>query len=190
GLMFFRDASITAQEFFQTTKPDYRRYQYGGTAGGPIVKNKTHYFAAYEGPNENQFFTVNARALWPQYEGTVKSAQERWTYNVKVNHQLSATQSLFARFGAEDEYRPIITAGGRVAPSNSFDFAVPRRSLVVGHSSVVSDRLLNDFRFQYAYAKYEVSPPYSHGDWDPGDFTARLPYCTAVYNYPSIQVAG
>ena len=33
GLLFLRDASITAKEFFQTTKPDYRRYQYGGTIG-------------------------------------------------------------------------------------------------------------------------------------------------------------
>src|SRR2546423_818532 len=77
GLVFFRDASITAKEYFQTTKPDYRRYQYGGTVGGPITKDRTHYFFAYEGTNENQFFTVNARGLWPQYEGTFKSAQER-----------------------------------------------------------------------------------------------------------------
>src|SRR5215204_4575801 len=77
GLLFFRDASITAKEFFQATKPDYRRYQYGGTIGGPILQNRTHYFFAYEGTNENQFFTVNARGLWPQYEGTFKSAQER-----------------------------------------------------------------------------------------------------------------
>jgi carboxypeptidase family protein len=190
GLLFFRDASITAKEFFQTTKPDYRRYQYGGTVGGPIAKDKTHYFFAYEGTDENQFFTVNARGLWPQYEGTFKSAQNRWTYNVKVNHQLTSAQSLFVRYGAEDEYRPIITAGGRTTPSASFDFAVPRRSAVVGHTSVLNDRMLNDVRFQYAYAKYEVAPPYSHGNWDPGDFTARLPYCTAVYNYPSIQVGG
>jgi outer membrane receptor protein involved in Fe transport len=190
GLLFFRDASITAKEFFQTTKPDYRRYQYGGTIGGPIVQNKTHYFFAYEGTNENQFFTVNARGLWPQYEGTFKSAQERWTYNVKLNHQLTSTQSLFFRYGAEDEYRPIITAGGRTTPSASFDFAVPRKSAVVGHSAVLSDRVLNDFRFQYAYAKYEVSPPYSHGDWEPADFAARLPLCTPVLNYPSIQVGG
>ena len=190
GLLFFRDASITAKEFFQATKPDYRRYQYGGTVGGPILKNKTHYFFAYEGTQEKQFFTVNARGLWPQYEGTYPSDQNRWTYNVKVNHQLSPTQSLFFRYGAEDEYRPIITAGGRTAPTASFDFAVPRSSAVVGHSSVLSDRALNDFRFQYAYAKYEVSPPYSHGDWEPADFAARLPLCTPVYSYPSIVVGG
>src|SRR3954471_23840487 len=140
GLLFFRDSSITAKEYFQTTKPDYRRYQYGGTVGGPVIKNKTHYFFAYEGTNETQFFTVNTRGLWPQYEGTFPSDQNRWTYNVKVNHQLSSSQSLFFRYGAEDEYRPIITTGGRTHPTNSFDFAVPRNSAVVGYSSVLSDR--------------------------------------------------
>ena len=48
---------------------------------------------------------------------------------------------------------------------------------------IIFDRTLNDVRFQYAFAKYEVSPPYSHGDWQPGDFTARLPFCTPVFSY-------
>ncbi len=190
GLLFFRDASITAKEFFQATKPDYRRYQYGGTVGGPIVQDKTHFFFAYEGTNENQFYTVNARGLWPQFEGTFKSAQKRWTYNVKIDHQLSSNQSLFFRYGAEDEYRPIVTTGGRTTPSASFDFAVPRNSAVVGHTWVLTSKAINDLRFQYAFAKYEVSPPYSHGDWEPGDFKSRLSYCTPVYNYPSIALGG
>ena len=190
GLLFLRDASITAKEFFQTTKPDYRRYQYGGTIGGPIVKDKTHFFFAYEGTKEKQFLTVNAKGLWPQYEGTFLSDQTRWTYNAKLNHQISQAQSLFFRYGAEDEYRPIITAGGTTAVTNSFDFAVPRKSAVLGHTWVISSRSLNDARFQYAYAKYEVSPPYSHGDWEPADFTARLPLCTPIFQYPSINVGG
>jgi outer membrane receptor protein involved in Fe transport len=190
GLLFFRDASVTAKEAFQTEKPDYRRYQYGGTVGGPIVKDKTHYFFAYEGTQEKQFLTVNAKGLWPQYEGTFLSDQTRWTYNAKIDHQLAQGQRVFFRYGAEDEYRPIITAGGTTAVSNSFDFAVPRTSAVVGHTWVLSSRALNDARFQYAFAKYEVSPPYSHGDWEPADFAPRLPYCTPVFNYPSINVGG
>jgi Carboxypeptidase regulatory-like domain/TonB dependent receptor-like, beta-barrel len=194
GLLFFRDAAITAIEYFQdkanAPKPDYRRFQYGATFGGPIVKSRTHFFGAYEGTQENQFLTASAGGVWPQYEGTFESNQDRWTYNVKIDHQLSQNQSIFFRWGAEDEYRPIITTAGRVTPSNSFDFAVPRKSAVLSHTWVMSNRSLNDFRFQYAYAKYEVSPPYSHGDWPPGDFAARLPYCTAVYSYPSIAVGG
>ena len=196
ALLFVRDASVTAKEFFQTEKPDYRRYQYGGTFGGPVVKDKTHYFFAYEGTQEKQFLTVNAKGLWPQDEGTFLSDQTRWTYNLKVDHQLAQGQSLFFRYGAENEYRPIITAGsaatngGTTATSASFDFAVPRKSAVVGHTWVISPRALNDARFQYAFAKYEVSPPYSHGDWEPADFTARLPFCTPVFAYPSITIGG
>lgn len=200
GLMFFRDKGITAKEYFQAKKPDYRRYQYGGTIGGPIVQNKTHFFFAVEGTKETQFFTVSAGGLWPtlqlgdkviQGEGTYPSKQNRWTYTGKVDHQLSQSQSLFVRIAQENEYRPIITSGGRTHPTASFDFAVPRQSAVVGHTWIINDKMLNDARFQYAYSKYEVSAPYSHGSLNPGDFgTNRTGLCTVQYSYPSILVGG
>jgi hypothetical protein len=182
---------MTAREYFQTTKPDYYRYQYGGTAGGPIVRNKTHYFFAFEGTNEVPYLTVNARGLWPQYEGTFASKQYRWTYTAKVDHQLTNTQSLFLRFAKEYEYRPINSAGGRTTPSAALDFSVPRDSYVVGHTWIMNPRMINDARFQYAYSKYEVSPPYSQGSWEPGDFGPdRLGLCQPVFSYPSIQLGG
>jgi len=188
---FFRDKSLTAKTYFETVRPPFRRYQYGGTLGGPIIKNKTHYFLAVERTDENQFFTVNAGGRWPQYEGTFKSDQYRWTYTAKVDHQLNEAQSVFFRASQEVEYRPIITTAARVHPTNSFDFAVPRDSYVLGHTWVASPRVINDVRVQYAYAKYEVAPPYSHGSWEPGDFGKdRLDLCTAVFNYPSIGVGG
>src|SRR3954468_15902208 len=202
GLAFFRDSRITAEEYPQkqlditqnvpagTNKPLYHRYQYGGTVGGPIVQNKTHFFVAYEGTKEQQNFTINTNGIWPQYEGVFPSKQTRWTYNTKIDHQLSASQSVFFRWGAEDEYRPIITTGGRTTPSASFDFGVPRQSAVLSHTWVMSSRVLNDFRFQYAYSKYQVAPPYSHGDWEPGDFTERVTLCTPVFSYPSVITGG
>jgi len=202
GLLFFRNAALTAEEYPQkildkqqnvaegTNEPDYHRYQYGGTIGGPIILNRTHFFVAYEGTKEQQNFTINTNGIWPQYEGVFPSKQTRWTYNAKVDHQLSSSQSLFFRWGAEDEYRPIITTGGRTTPSASFDFGVPRQSAVLSHTWVVNPSTLNDMRFQYAYAKYQVAPPYSHGDWAPGDFEARLTYCTPVYSYPAVIVGG
>jgi hypothetical protein len=191
GLLFFRDKSLTARTVFEAERPPFRRYQYGGTLGGPIIRDRTHFFFAYEGTNENQFMTVNSNGIWPEYEGTFKSEQKRWTYTAKADHQLAAGQSVFVRWAQEDEYRPIITAGGRTSTSASFDFAVPRHSTVVGHTWVMNDRALNDFRFQNAFSKYEVSPPFSHGSWDPGYFGEdRLQYCSPVFSYPSIQIGG
>lgn len=191
GLLFFRDKSLTAKTVFETARPPFRRYQYGGTVGGPIIKDKTHFFFAYEGTQENQFFTVNARGLWPEYEGTYKSQQDRWTYLLRLDHQLKSSQQVFARVAAENEWREVVTSGGRVHPTNSFDFGVPRSSVVVGHTWVVGERVVNDFRFQRAYSKYIVAPPYSHSEWDPADFGQdRLSYCTPIYGYPSLALGG
>jgi carboxypeptidase family protein len=191
GLMFVRDDSLTARTVFETTRPDFKRYQYGGTVGGPIVKDKTHYFFAYEGTKEDQFLTVNTAGIWPQHDGTYQSKQERWTYTAKFDHQINARQSLFVRIAQENEYRPVITTGGRTTPSASFDFAVPRDSEVVGHTWIMRERMLNDFRFQRGYSKYIVAPPYSNGNWEAGDFgEERLAYCVPVFSYPSVQVGG
>jgi len=188
---FFRDKSLTAQTVFESARPDFRRWQYGGTFGGPVVKDRTHFFAAFERSDENQFFTVNTGSRFPQYDGTYVSDQYRWTYSARVDHQISPTQNLFARAASEVEYRPIITAGGRVHPTNSFDFGVPRSSYVGGHTWLLNASMINDLRVQYAYAKYEVAPPYSHGSWEPGYFgDDRLNFCTAVFNYPSLGLGG
>ncbi|MFM9905891.1 MAG: TonB-dependent receptor domain-containing protein [Pyrinomonadaceae bacterium] len=59
---FIRDKSIQARNAFSpVAKPDFRRTQYGATLGGPIVKDKTHFFTAFEGRrrNESGFFTSN-----------------------------------------------------------------------------------------------------------------------------------
>src|SRR3984957_19284651 len=49
---FVRNASLDAKNYFDSSTgpiPAFARYQYGGAIGGPIVKNKTFFFASYEG---------------------------------------------------------------------------------------------------------------------------------------------
>jgi hypothetical protein len=40
---------LNAKNYFSTTKTAYHNHNYGGTVGGPIVKNRTFFFFAYEG---------------------------------------------------------------------------------------------------------------------------------------------
>jgi Carboxypeptidase regulatory-like domain len=46
---FFRNASIEAVPFFDKTTPPYQLNQFGGSIGGPIRRNRTFFFADYQG---------------------------------------------------------------------------------------------------------------------------------------------
>ena len=46
---FIRNSDLDARNFFAAVKPAYRRNQFGGTAGGPVIKNRFFVFGGYEG---------------------------------------------------------------------------------------------------------------------------------------------
>ena len=45
---FLRNGAFNARDFFAPTRDTLKRNQYGGTAGGPAVKNKIFFFGAYQ----------------------------------------------------------------------------------------------------------------------------------------------
>ncbi|MFZ0797104.1 MAG: carboxypeptidase regulatory-like domain-containing protein [Terriglobales bacterium] len=46
---YFRNTVLNAQGYFNTVKPQENQNQFGGTLGGPIVKDRTFFFTSYEG---------------------------------------------------------------------------------------------------------------------------------------------
>ncbi|HEY4782052.1 MAG TPA: carboxypeptidase-like regulatory domain-containing protein, partial [Chthoniobacterales bacterium] len=55
GFFFDRDKVFDARNFFDgPTIPPFRRIQFGGSAGGAIIKDKTFIFGNYEGLRQNQ----------------------------------------------------------------------------------------------------------------------------------------
>ena len=49
---FLRNEKLNARNFFANDVPPFKRNQFGGTVGGPIVKDKTFFFASYQGTRE------------------------------------------------------------------------------------------------------------------------------------------
>jgi Carboxypeptidase regulatory-like domain/TonB-dependent Receptor Plug Domain len=55
---FLRNSALDSNDFFDVgagnPKPPFRRNQFGGSLGGPIVKDKTFFFVDYEGLRQNK----------------------------------------------------------------------------------------------------------------------------------------
>ena len=75
---------LTAQDIFSKSReqdePEFRRRQFGGAIGGPILRDRLFFFGAYEGNNQNRAFNVQLGnrspenlARFGQYEGSFVS---------------------------------------------------------------------------------------------------------------------
>ncbi len=60
GFEFLRDEDLNARNFFASgvPKPKYRRNQFGGVVGGPIRRDRTFFFADYQGQRQTIGRTV------------------------------------------------------------------------------------------------------------------------------------
>jgi hypothetical protein len=54
---YIRNSALDARNFFDTAKPPFRRNQFGGSAGGPLWKDRTFIFGDYEGLRQSQGVT-------------------------------------------------------------------------------------------------------------------------------------
>jgi hypothetical protein len=58
---FHRDDGLNATNFFQSSKSKLQQNQYGGTVGGPVIRDKTFFFVTYQGyRRDSERFTNGA----------------------------------------------------------------------------------------------------------------------------------
>lgn len=67
---FTRNDNLDARNYFDpgtSTKPEFKRHQYGGTIGGPIIKDKAFFFAGFQGQRQTFFRSTNPTVPQPEF---------------------------------------------------------------------------------------------------------------------------
>ena len=99
----FRDDSINSQTMTEKVnkvdKQPYRRYQYGGSFGGPIIQNRAHFFAAAERTQQDTQQAVTTLGLDPSLDGVYPTPSRENLFTGKVSANLTATQFASVRYG-------------------------------------------------------------------------------------------
>ena len=78
---FYTSKGMTNKDFFTKAqgleKPDVGKKEWGGTIGGPIVRNKLHFFFSLERIAQSRNFTKSFLAR-PEYSTSVGSEESAW----------------------------------------------------------------------------------------------------------------
>lgn len=172
GFVFERDDALQAKDYFTRTanrdKVPYSRQQYGGSFGGPIVRNRAFFFGAVEKVREDLQVPVPEN-LFQQHEvllaatragqvpaGLVNPAHPTAAprplsllmYTGKVNAQLSNEHSLMFRYAGQRDYRDAVVfspSNDNREPENS---AIRMWSAVGQHNWVLGNSGLNQVTAQ------------------------------------------
>ena len=194
---FFRDKSLNAMNLFEkrlhdesgTPKPEFRRHQYGATFGGPIVQDRAHFLVAADLTETSEAITVSTGRpeLYSSVEGAFPNPKYRRVFLSRYDQQLTSQQNMFVRWAWENDHTKCETCGATRAAFSGSRIDQRRHSLVGGHTLVLGNRALNEFRVQYAPFSFLTSPPGTDVWTDPTTFPAdRFAAQTFVYQFPSL----
>ena len=175
GYAFVRDDRLNAPNSLSGTRLPMDQWQYGGSLGGPVARNRTFYFANIEQRRLDQTglttistpstALINARLGAAGYQGPpvatgfYPNPTDSTNLMGKIDHEANAQ----GRFGVRVSLYDVSSqnargAGGLNAPSASSNLANLDRTIAASHTISLSPRTLLETRAQVAASRLDAPP--------------------------------
>jgi hypothetical protein len=129
--------------------------QVSGSIGGPIIRDKTFFFATadYTRQNRTTFLSSSLPAFLLPADGNLAyTGHYRQTlFDGRLDHKLTSNQTLMFRFNFDRFFddNPQDAVGGTSAPSVARRYSRQSWTTQVNHTAIISPSLLNEARFAY-----------------------------------------
>jgi hypothetical protein len=157
GALFdsYTNDKVTASDFFvaqaNLVKPKTAQKDWGGTLGGPIKKDKAHFFYSldriiYDEGRSNTF------AERPELNYANTQSMKLWNNLVRVDHQINAANTWSARFLEEDSPTYNRVAGRWTLASRDQEYDVDR-SAGGNWNTIFGNSRFNTVRAGWTYEK-------------------------------------
>ena len=173
AFLFAENGSLNARNPFESERatPNLHRYRTGAALGGPLLKNRTFYYAAFEQEHnralEDSFISqplaaavnqIIARgalprlANWRVTDGFFPVARAETEASAKVNHQFNAMKSLMLRyaFTHNREAGDAFNTSGWTDPSARGSSFIRDQAVVGSLTTIFNPQSFGDLRFQIA----------------------------------------
>ncbi len=187
GYFLYRADELNANDPFVQVNPatglkpkaPFSQKTFGGFVKGPISKDKTFFFLNYEHLIQDQTAVITVpAAVLASFGQPAQTNFPLKTKNpnilAKLDHQLSPSRRLTFRAQYDDQTEPQRNVGGINTLERAIDSTRTDQSYALFHNWVISPRMVNEFRTQFAKRKLNV-------DAEP------CPKCPAI-NRPGINL--
>ena len=156
AFLFFRDKSFAAlPTFFRPAgvfDPNFRRYQDGGSFGGPIKKDRAFFFANFEKLNQTSAIStfITGPPVLSAFNTSFTSPYTGYLLNVRGDFKISDKNNVFGRFSRDknDAFSPNGSSSG-LMPSIWRANRNRDNNIQGGLTTVFTQNLVNDARFNY-----------------------------------------
>src|SRR5690348_4034002 len=131
--------------------------QYSGTIGGPIVHDRTFFFATadYTPQNRTTFLSTSLPAFVLPPDGNLAYTghYRQFLLDARVDHKLTSNQNLVLRMNVDRFFddNPQDAVGGTNAPSVARRYSRRAWTVQVNHTTVINTKLINEARFAYLH---------------------------------------
>ena len=146
----------TLQSISPVDVPDALQ-QYSGTIGGPIVRDRTFFFATadYTRQNRTTFLSTSLPAFVLPADGNlaVTGHYRQFLFDGRVDHKLTSSQNLMFRVNVDrfSDDNPQDAVGGTNAPSVARRYARRSWTTQANYTATINSHLLNEARFAYLH---------------------------------------
>jgi hypothetical protein len=170
---FLRNQRFDARNPLAPSKDLLTQAQYGASAGGPVLRDRTFLFSNFEQTRRNDSLiittpaatvaTINSRLdqanfRGPRIEtGLVPSGFDMTNFFARVDHRLSSNDQLAARYSLYDiSAINSRTVGGLNAVSRGTNLDNRDHTVALSNVTTLSTRMINEARFQYTRSRLEA----------------------------------
>lgn len=156
------DSVFNARNPFVTEEPSYHSEFINGNIGGPLGKKASFFFDTFHRGIDDSSI-VNAFILNPNLEQTlfsqaVPNPQSRLMVTPRIDYQVSPKNVLTVRYQLWRDHGTNDGIGQFSLPSQAYNTNGMEHTLQVSDTQIVSDRTVNQTRFQFRYGTNNQIP--------------------------------